>query len=101
MMELIGQDKKVGDLVKVKALYPNLHGHVYRFRQLPYGVEDDVRYIDASELIGKTGIIISDAGRLEGYSSDGVYHIAFGSVVIRAFHEYFEKVEKTLNKINN
>lgn len=83
---------KVGDLVRIKTMYPNSRGHVYRFRQVPYGEDDDVRHVSSHVLKGKTGIIISNAVKLEHYNSDGVYHVAFGNVVIRVFNEYLEKL---------
>ena len=81
---------KVGDLVRIKTRLPNW---TCRFLQVPYGDEvEDNRLVTSDELKGKIGIIISNAVNLEHYKTDGVYHVAFGNVVIRAFNEYLEKL---------
>jgi hypothetical protein len=83
---------KVGDLVRIKTEYDHSHTQrVYRFRL----ATRDIRYVESRDLEGKKGIIISEGTDL------GVYHVAFGSIVIRVYQDYFEKVEKTLNKTNN
>ena len=83
---------EVGDLVKLKAKYDtSVTQRVYRFRL----ATRDIRYVESRELEGKTGIVISEGTDL------GVYKVAFSDVVIRAYYEYFEKVEKSLNKINH
>ena len=83
---------EVGDLVKLKAKYhTSVTQRVYRFRL----ATRDIRYVESRELEGKKGIVISEGTDL------GVYRVAFDNVVIRAYHDYFEKVKKSLNKINN
>lgn len=80
---------KKGDLVRLKEMPPTQR--VYRFQV----ATEDIRYVESRDLEGKTGIVLSKTTGLE------VCKVAFGDTVIRAFHDYFEKVEKSLNKINN
>ena len=47
-----------------------------------------------SVLKSQTGVVLC-----EHHPDDwGTYNVAFGDVIIVAFEDYFEKVEKTLNK---
>ena len=82
---------KKGDLVRIKEIPPTQC--VYRFRV----ATEDIRYVESRELERKTGIVVSEETDL----LRGVYKVAFGSIVIRAYQDYFEKVEKSLNKTNN
>ena len=76
---------KVGDLVKLKILrHTSTKGRQFRFRL----ATKDERYVESKELDGKKGIVISEGSK----PLLGVYKVAFGDTVIRAFHEYFEKV---------
>ena len=81
---------EVGDLVRMKD-HSNLSiGSFYRFRM----VGKEIRFIESRDLVGKVGIVVFDVkSREENHMyADGVYHVAFGDTVIRAFHDYFEKV---------
>ena len=77
---------EVGDLVRMK----NLSMGSFRFRI----VGKEIRFIESRDLVGKVGIVVLDVkSREENHMyADGVYHVAFGDTVIRAFHDYFEKV---------
>ena len=79
---------KKGDLVKVRESAPNPKA---RFRIVGHGNWGyDFRYIELPQLIGKTGLVILvDTG-----DYCGTLHVAFGSTVIRAYHDYFTKLEK-------
>ena len=79
---------KKGDLVKVRENLPNPKA---RFRIVGHANwAEDFRYTDLSLLVGKTGIVT--------FVDDGDYcgtlHIAFGSTVIRTYHDYFTKLKK-------
>jgi hypothetical protein len=92
---------KVGDLARIRDLDHNGYGFSskqYSFRI----VGEETQYVECRELEGKTGIVVFNVQEdCKDYLADGVYHIAFGDIVIRAYQDYFCKVEKTLNKINN
>ena len=78
---------KVGDLVKLKIKkHTSVTGNKYRFRL----ATEDIQYVESEVLAGKTGIVILV------YPGDycGTLHIAFGSTVIRAYQDYFTKLEK-------
>jgi len=76
-----------GDLVKVSQYLPNPQA---RFRIVGHGNwAEDYRYIEVSQLRDKTGIVI-----LNSALDTGVCHIAFGSTVVRAYHDYFTKLIK-------
>ena len=77
---------KLGDLVRMKDVGDHFSTQ-YRFRI----VGKKMQYAESRDLKGKTGLVISESTDL------GVYKVAFSDVVIRAYYEYFEKVEKSLN----
>ena len=78
---------KVGDLVKLRILrHTSIKGRQFRFRL----ATKDERYVESRELDGKKGIVVSEG---TGWHIE-VYQVAFGSIVIQAYQDYFEKVEK-------
>ncbi len=94
---------KVGDLARIRDIAIN--GYGFSSKQSTYSfriVGEETQYIECRELEGKTGIVVFNVQEdCKDYLADGVYHIAFGNIVVRAYQDYFYKVEKTLNKINN
>lgn len=85
----IGNKIKKGDLVRVAKV---LHTRA-SFKVVSVNPKNQDQYCDALSLRGTTGIVL-----FEDDDSWGTYHVAFGSTVIRAYEDYFDKVEKTLNK---
>ena len=88
---------KLGDLVRMRdvGLLRDHFSVQYRFRV----VGEEIQFVETKDLAGKVGIVVCD--KENHMYANGVYHVAFGSTVIRAYQDYFEKVEKSLNKINN
>lgn len=80
---------KVGDLVRMRDVGDHFSVQ-YRFRV----VGEEIQFVETKDLAGKVGIVVFDVkSREENHMyADGVYHVAFGDTVIRAFHDYFDKV---------
>ena len=83
----IGCKIKRGDIVRL-AKKPS-HVADFKFRIL-----NSNQRATHSVLKSQTGVVLCE------HSPDdwGVYNVAFGDTVIVAFENYFEKVEKSLNK---
>ena len=81
---------EVGDLVRMKEPKTSFWLKEVRFRM----VGKEIQFIESRDIVGKVGIVVLDVkSREENHMyADGVYHVAFGDTVIRAFHDYFEKV---------
>jgi len=78
-----------GDLVKVSE---SVHNPKTLFRTVEHGKwAENSRYVELPLLIGKAGIVtLGD----EDLDYCGVLHVAFGSTVVRAYHNYFTKFKK-------
>ena len=83
----IGCKIKRGDIVRL-AKKPS---HVADFKFKILNSEDRITH---TVLKSQIGVVLRE------HSSDdwGVYDVAFGDTVIYAYEDYFEKVEKSLNK---
>ncbi len=89
----IGNKIKKGDLVRLSQIP---HEQRTSFKVVSVNPKSQDQYCDALSIKATTGIVL-----FEDDDSWGTYHVAFGSTVIRAYEDYFDKVEKTLNKANN
>jgi hypothetical protein len=77
-----------GDLVKVSE---SVHNPKTLFRIIEHGKwAENFRYVELPLLIDKTGIVTL----VDGGDYCGVLHVAFGSTVVRAYHNYFTKFKK-------
>jgi len=90
----------LGDLVKVSrvgdgALQRGMNeGVCFRIIGLDNRLTEE--YCQAKSLRGLTGIVVSDGVQEDsedyGINQDGVYNVAIGGKIIRAFEDYFIKI---------
>lgn len=88
----IGCTIKRGDLVRLKECVSNN----LSFRQVTIGnvrEYEQLSYIKSKELKGLAGVVL-----FEDSDCWGTYHIAFNGKIIRAYEDYFQKVQNSLNK---
>ncbi len=86
----VGNKIKRGDIVRL-AKKPS---HVADLR---FSILNSKERIHYTAIGSQTGVVLRE------HSPDdwGTYNVAFGDTIIVAYEDYFEKVGKTLNKINN
>ena len=89
----VGNKIKRGDIVRLakKPVHPS---HVADLKFAILNSKDRIHY---TAIESQTGVVLRE------HSPDdwGTYNVAFGDTIIVAYEDYFEKVGKTLNKINN
>jgi hypothetical protein len=91
----IGNKIKKGDLVRLSQIP---HEQRTSFKVVSVNPKSQDQYCNALSIKATTGIVLFEDDDSWGMPT---YHVAFGSTVIRAHEDYFDKVEKTLNKTNN
>ena len=91
----IGNKIKKGDLVRLSQIP---YKQKTSFKVVSANPKSLDQYCDSLSIKATTGIVLFEDDDSWGMPT---YHVAFGSTVIRAHEDYFDKVEKTLNKAIN
>ena len=83
----------IGDLVRLADKPPEV-------ADLKFKILNSEHRALHSVLKPQAGVVLSERSRAsnEDRGSGGVYNVAFGNIIIVAYQDYFEKVEKSLNK---
>ena len=79
----------IGDLVRLADKPPEV-------ADLKFKILNSEHRALHSVLKPQAGVVLSERSRASG--SGGVFNVAFGNSIIVAYQDYFEKVEKSLNK---